>query len=190
MDLEKKDSKIITSSLDLEEYSPAIPLKKFIFYYISSFSFYTFYWAYKSWQMLNEESSLGIYPIPRAIFIKLMSGSLAKHTLDLAKREGYTRSYSSIAIFIAFFAISIIVNKAPFPYYHLWILGFLIFLPVVKAQNYYWEETQPELKMNNKFSVISVILVFIGLCLVIMSVLSDFLPENKEPEKINITDSE
>jgi len=190
MDLEKKNTKIITSSLDLEEYSPAIPLNKFALYYVSTFGLYIVYWHYQSCKMLNEEASLGIYPIPRTIFMKFMAGNLSTHTLDLAKREGYTKTYSSIIIGIAFLLLTIIERKAPTPYDNLWLLGFLIFIPVVKAQNYYWEETQPELKMNNKFSLISIILVFIGLSLVIMSVVSDFLPENKEPEKINITDSE
>ena len=153
MNLEKKEA-----IPQINEYSKVLPIKKFILYYICSFGLYVFYWTYISWKNLKEEKHLDIWILPRTIFGTLFMGSLARHTLNLAKEKGYTKTYTPIIIFILFFLLSFASRKFPEPADLVYILCPFVLLPIVKASNYYWETKEPHLKVNNKFSITSIII--------------------------------
>jgi hypothetical protein len=179
MDLEKNE--VVLSK---DQYSNVIPVKKFILYYIFSFGLYSLYWMYKSWSLLKEEKNLDIWVVPRTIFGVFFIGSLGRHTLNMAKEYGYTKTYNPTVIFAIFFLINSITRKAPNPYDMIYIIGFVPLLPILEASNFYWSSKNPELKVNNKFSVLSIILMILG-CLLLFA---SFLPEEMPEKNISITE--
>ncbi|MFN4150872.1 MAG: hypothetical protein ACK4IX_07995 [Candidatus Sericytochromatia bacterium] len=181
MNLEKNE--VVLSK---DQYSNVVPIKKFILYYIFSFGVYFLYWAYKSWSLIKKEKKLNIWVLPRTIFGVFFIGSLGRNVLNIAKEYGYTKTYNSTVIFIIFFLINLVTRRAPEPYDMVYILGFVPLLPIVEASNFYWSSKNPELKVNNKFSVISIILMIIGGLLLSVN----FIPDSDNAPKKNISINE
>ncbi|MGB0756890.1 MAG: hypothetical protein ACPGO5_00360 [Patescibacteria group bacterium] len=135
LDTGAKDAKG-NGKIDLEFFD--VPTQKFVVLSIVTFGYYYLYWAYKNWKAIKDQRQAKLHPLGRAIFLVLYFIQLGNIVLASAKKRGYTKKYSSVALFLALLVLYIflgIIDDTE-SLYLLWPLGFLdvlLFLPIVKA---------------------------------------------------------
>jgi hypothetical protein len=117
------------SSLETQE---IISLNKFVILSILSFGFYPFWWTYKAWRFFRDEQNLDIMPAARTLFGIIFLYSLFNKTLLFARNNGYTKSYTSILLHAAF-VVLILLSYLPEPYFLIYILNFIVFIPPFQA---------------------------------------------------------
>lgn len=111
-----------------------LSLNRFVLLSVLSFNLYLIWWSYKKWRFFNQKDKLGINPALRTIFAVFFIQPLFREILKYAKGYGYRGAYSSVLLFIVFFILSIL-SYSPV-YSSLSLVGFLVFLPPVKALNF------------------------------------------------------
>ncbi|BDS13119.1 hypothetical protein [Aureispira anguillae] len=112
-----------------------ININKFTILYLLSFGLYGFWWTYKVWRFFKEKDELDIIPGARAFFSILFLHALFENIQKYAKSNHYTETYSSTILFIAFVAINML-SRLPDPFWLVSLLGFIPFMPPLKAYNY------------------------------------------------------
>lgn len=175
------NQEINSSNVSIDTHSKVIPLKKFALYNICSLGIYQLYWIYKSWKNIKEYRKIDISPILRTIFSVFFVASLAKDTLSMAKDKGYTKNYSYVIVYMLFILLNFAGKKLPdFLGFIVAISSFVVFIPVVQASNYFWQKEEPLLKVNDKFSISSILLLIIGGLIVFFSLIGSLLPDDIE----------
>jgi len=131
---------------------PLISLTNFCLLFVITFTCYGMWWCFKSWRYFKEKDVLQILPAMRALFSIFFLYQLFQRILRHAKELGYSRSYSSLALFILFLAITVLTNLSDI----LGLMAFvslLCFIQPVKAMNYALENSVfLNVKLPTRFS--------------------------------------
>ncbi len=100
-----------------------------------SFGLYEVWWMYKSWKYFLQKDKLDIQPGWRAVFGIFFLIPLFNAILEDAKKAGYTKTYSSVALFL-FFLMGSLLGRAPGLVGLLSVFSFVFLLPPFKALNF------------------------------------------------------
>ncbi|MDP8260447.1 MAG: hypothetical protein P9L96_05575 [Candidatus Gygaella obscura] len=156
-----------------EVFSNIVPIKKFIFLSVISLGLYEIYWMYKNWQFIKEKRKLKIIPMARAIFSLFFIYSFFKNIFLITAEKGYEEKYSPILLSACFIMLNLLANKDNL----MWFMAIFSFVPLVvalNAVNFYWQKTQPKKRIRTNFSKEELLMLYFGLLLILMSVISMF----------------
>lgn len=112
----------------------SVTVDKFIILFVFSFGLYGVWWMYKAWSFIKAKDRLSIMPAARAIFAIFFLSGLFEKILRFAKVNGYTKSYSSVGLFVMYIILSI-CNRLPPPYFFISFFAFLPFFQPIDAFN-------------------------------------------------------
>lgn len=163
------------------EYNYARPFIRVILLFILTFGLYFFYWYYKNWKDLKKHRNMDIRPALRTL--GLLVPLLGFYYLyvqfrdikDFAVERG-AEAYSSGLITVGFILISYVTSLLPDI---LWILGFLVLIPLLVVQrtlNNYWKTEQAGIPMKNKFSGAEIVIMIIGAFFWVLTIIGMFIP--------------
>ena len=112
-----------------------LSVNNFIILFFLTMGLYGVWWMYKSWRYFREKENLDIMPAMRAIFAIFFLYGLFERIQDLALSRGYTKRYSSSALFVGFVALNLLA-QLPDPMWVISTLAFLCLIPPFKAFNF------------------------------------------------------
>lgn len=156
------------------QYSRSISIEKFLLLEYATFGFYSLYWMYKQWKLVEKEQNLSIYPFWRTIFGSLWTGSLAKQIGILVKTKNIDINYNYWMIGISFFLLSI-TWRLQDPYWLLSFLSFIPLLPLVSTTNRYYEIVDKDLP-SKRLKWWQIVLIILGVILMSSVVWDSFFP--------------
>lgn len=128
------DDETLEVNSDIEK-QYIINVNKFIFLSIVSLGIYEIWWIYKAWRFFQQKEKSDIMPAARAIFSIFFLISLFNKILTFAREKGYTFSYSSVLLFVAFLVCNLL-TRLPDPFWLISIISFVFLIPPFKALNY------------------------------------------------------
>jgi hypothetical protein len=129
-----------------------------------------------NWSLIKKRTRREIKPFWRAWFAVFFCYELFKEIKESAGYNNIKANYSPGWLVVAYIAL-LIFYKVPGPLY---LICFLTFLPLFVVQdvvNRINSELAPEATPNNKFSGKNIIAIVIGGIFFILSVISEFIPE-------------
>jgi hypothetical protein len=152
------------------EDSKGQPLRHLILLSMATFGLYLFYWSWRSWRDIRDETGAEVSPALRtaALLLPFVSiyvlYSLLRSIRELAQARGVTSGYSPGLLTAAFHLIVFATNVSL-----LWFLAFAVVIPLLPAQqtlNKYWEAVQPELRIREHFTPAEIALAAAGTLMV------------------------
>lgn len=161
------------------EYSNKFPIKKLIILSILTLGIYNYYWFYRNWKYIKEETKKDISPILRTIGLLIPIYNIwlvydqFRAIIQLANKKKIKTKYFPITltltfIFFSYWGALSRIGGSPQEYPIKILLFFpLILLPLICIQKYfnlYWDKTQ-KLPIRTDFSGGEVILIIVGIIL-------------------------
>ncbi|HFA49546.1 MAG TPA: hypothetical protein ENJ95_11080 [Bacteroidetes bacterium] len=139
-----------------------VGVNKFILLSILSLGLYGMWWMYKSWKFFKEKDLLDIMPAGRAIFAIFFTYSLFEKIQDYAKSNGYTKSYSSVGLFVMFILLNFMARLPP-PFWLVSLFSFLFLIQPSNALNYAIKNSNDYNGIERKeFNTRQIVIVVIG----------------------------
>jgi hypothetical protein len=156
------DATTTHSSVEHTGVSPSQNPVHLVILSILSLGLYEFYWIWRSWTALRDETGADISPRWRTIaflvpFVNVMVlYFLMRDTKELAKRREVRADFSPGTLTAMFYALRLLGNAAlvggaPFA----WLAGMATVLPLVPVQivwNAYWKKTRPDSEVRATLS--------------------------------------
>lgn len=135
---------------------------------------YQYYWFYKNWRMVRDQTHENIFPFWRAFFTVFFCYSLFKHI----REHSACLPASSLAAgpLAAVWIVLTLLWKLPDPYWVVSFLPILVLVPVQRAINGINAVVAPAHEPNSRFSVWNWIAVVIGGPFFLLAVYGTFLP--------------
>ncbi len=130
-----EDHDLLDSGFVEQEEREILAINNFIFLFLLTLGLYGVWWMYKSWKFFQEKDNLDIMPAMRAIFSIFFLYGLFERIQSFAQSKGYTKNYSSAALFIAFVLFNLL-SSLPDPMWIISILAFVFLIPPFNALNY------------------------------------------------------
>jgi hypothetical protein len=161
------------------QFSNVMPVWKFCTLYLFTLGIYQLPWAHRQWKMIKERETANISAWFRAWFLPFYLYSLAQKTFAIAEEQGYRNKPSPFQVTF-FYWIFIVLARLPDPFWLISIFSFIPLLTVLKAMNYYWEQQQPNLQVQESFTGREIVWVVVGVILWLL-VFIGLLAGNSEP---------
>ena len=151
---------------------------KFVTLSICTFSLYTLYWAYKNWQLIQEQTGEKMMPFWRAAFQPLWNFSLFARVEKAATVRSLSVGWSGglLALLALLLSGS---GKLPAPYFLFSLLCFLPYLPVlgtISRINEPYLRANPSLR-NSRFTGWNIAVTCLGGLFVLFALIGSFLPD-------------
>ena len=112
-----------------------ISVGKFALLSVLTFGLYNLWWTYKEWRFFQEKENQDLAPAIRAIFGVVFLIPLFTRIKNFAKRSGYAKTFSPVAIYLCYLLVAIFAYL-PIPLSLVGIFSFLILITPFKALNY------------------------------------------------------
>ncbi|MBW4627987.1 MAG: hypothetical protein KME49_21365 [Brasilonema octagenarum HA4186-MV1] len=150
------------------ELSNIMPLWKFCTLYIFTLGIYQLPWAHKQWKFLKERNNPKISAWFRSWFLPFYLYSLSQKLFALAEEQGYREKPSPfrVTFFYWIFYVLDFHNSLQL----VWLLSFIPLLTVLKAVNYYWQQQQPNIRVNESFTGREIVWMVFGVILWISNI--------------------
>ncbi len=146
------------------QFSNIMPVWKFCTLYLFTAGLYQIPWAHKQWKMFKERETLNISAWFRAWFLPFYLYSLAQKTFAIAEEQGYREKHSPFQVTLVYW-IFFVLEILPGIWGLISILTILPLVTVLKAMNYYWEQQQPDLPIQESFTGREIVWIIIGVIL-------------------------
>jgi len=127
-----QDELSLDSNIDQQN---IIGLGQFIFLNVITLGLYGMWWIYKSWRFFQQKEKSNLMPAVRTILSLFFLIALFQRILNYAQEKGYTKSYSSIFLFIGFLVFNLL-SYLPEPYLLISIFSLVYLIPPFLALNY------------------------------------------------------
>ncbi len=153
------------------------PIWKFCTLYLFTFGIYQLPWAHKQWKFIKERENLKISPWWRSWFLPFYLYSLSQKVFALAEEQGYRKKPSPFQVTLLYW-IFIVLGRLPDP---LWLIALFAFVPlltVLKAINYYWEQQQPNIPINESFTGSEIVWIVFGVIFWLLVIIGLLIPSN------------
>lgn len=108
---------------------------KFIFLFLMTFGLYALWWMYHVWDFYKKKEQLDIMPAMRSILVIIFMIPLFDKIKNDAQSKGYSKSYSSILLYLIYVGLSILM-QLPTLLGFIGFLSFVVFLQPLVAFNY------------------------------------------------------
>lgn len=152
--------------------SKVLPVWKFILLYLSTFTFYQYYWIYKSWKYLKKEEKLKISPFLRTVLYLFFYYSLASRYKVFLHSKGIKSNYSPALLSVALI-LFILSWRLKDPYWIIATFSFFSYLPLLNAMNSYREKEETgKVILKSKLALLQYIPISLGFGLYLFSVLN------------------
>lgn len=146
------------------QFSHIMPVWKFCTLYIFTAGIYQLPWAHKQWKFIKERENLNISAWFRSWFLPIFLYNLAQKVFALAEEQGYREKRSPFQVTLLYWVFCVLY-RLPDP---LWLLSLLAFLPlltILKAINFYWEQQQPNMPVQENFTKREIVWIGFGVIL-------------------------
>ena len=141
--------------------------------------FYKLYWTYKNWVCLEKAKQERCFPIGKTLFAPIFIIELLQDIKKEACKRGYTKDLHGIILGLVIIVFVLLENiivleatdKSTYPFFFailVDILELISFIPYLIIQKYINDLnifTNPKLKINNRFTIITWVLIVSGLVL-------------------------
>lgn len=155
--------------------------RKFILMSVTTFGLYGIFWAFKSWLYVQTTTGKKMSPGWRAWFSIFYLQNLLDEILGIGKEINLSvaaKPYSSIKIYVLWLVLTI-CGRLPGAFCIFGLFNFVPLLPAVGYVNELNKAAGKENLINTKFSFGNIVWLVIGSCLVVLSIIGTFLPDQK-----------
>ncbi|WP_088242382.1 hypothetical protein [Calothrix rhizosoleniae] len=146
------------------QFSNVMPVWKFCTLYLFTGGLYQLPWAHKQWKMFKERETLNLSAWFRAWFFPFYLYSLAQKAFAIAEEQGYREKHSPFWVTLVYW-IFLVLQTLPSVWGLISIFAILPLITVLKAMNYYWEQQQPDLPIQESFTGREIVWIIIGVIL-------------------------
>lgn len=115
--------------------------EKFLLLFILTLGLYGIWWMYKSWRFFKEKDNLDAWPAMRALFAIFFLHGLLERILNFAKRNGYTKTYSSSGLFVLFIFLNFL-GRLPDPFWLFSVIAGTALIQPIRAFNFAIEHSE------------------------------------------------
>ena len=150
---------------------------KFVVMSICTFGLYELYWFYKNWVQVKARDGTSISPFWRAFFAPFWAYSYFKHVKASANENDVPESLN-IRLLATMYFIAMALSQSPDPYWLVGLLSFVFIIPVNSVAVDCNRKLQANFENNDSFSWWNWVAVVFGGVLLILSVVSAFLPQD------------
>ena len=170
------------SQFSTQQFSNVQPVWHFVLLSIATLGIYEIYWFYRNWKQLKIHKNLNISPGWRTVglFVPIYGIVLAYRQLrdirDFSRKACIVKTYSPGWILFSWLIFTALW-ELPDPF---WFLSFMSVWPLTVVQcilNSYWAKEQQGYLEKTKFSGGQIALLVIGGIILILVVISTFIPE-------------
>lgn len=152
--------------------SKVLPVWKFILLYLSTFTFYQYYWTYKSWKYLKKEENIKISPFLRTVLYLFFYYSLAGRYKVYLHSKGIRSNYSPVLLSVTLI-LFILSWRLKDPYWIIATFSFFSYLPLLNAMNSYREKEETgKVILKSKLALLQYIPISLGFGLYLFSALN------------------
>lgn len=149
---------------------------KFIVLSVCTFSLYDFYWFYRNWQRIKQQTGESLSPFWRAFFGPLWNFSLLRRIRDTAEVAGVAVSWSSGLLATAYLLLTI-TWRLPDPWWLVGIGTFVPLLPALRTVRLINDRVGSPESLNESYSGANVATILIGGIVVLLALFGRFVPE-------------
>jgi len=167
----RRDEPPVSSASDLALDARGQSLRHLILLSMATFGLYLFYWSWRSWTDIRDETGADVNPILRtaALLLPFVSiyvlYSLLREIKELGQSRGVVCNFSPGLLTAAFHLIVFATNVGL-----LWFLAFAIVIPLLPAQqalNEYWQAVRPNMRIREHLTSVEIIVAAVGTLLVV-----------------------
>ena len=159
------DYELLDSEFDDRKRLELLSTNNFVILFFLTMGLYGAWWMYKTWRFFKERENLDIMPAMRAIFAIFFLYSLMEKIQIFAKTLGYSKTYSSSGLYIAFILLNF-TGQLPDPMWVISTVAFLCLIPPFNALNYAMKHSDEYYAREAEgFNQRQIILVFCGVVL-------------------------
>ena len=160
-----KENITITNINEKNDYSNIVPIWKFVLLSLLSFNFYPYYWFYKKWIFVKQNTNISINPLLRtvAILVPILNFVLIYslfNKINSFADEDNKISVPPLLIAVIFFGCLGLLNR---PYQLFTIFSFLPLIFLQKIINEYFKYNKHTVMENNNFNWIEYLCLVAGL---------------------------
>ncbi|MDJ0618720.1 MAG: hypothetical protein QNJ63_18595 [Calothrix sp. MO_192.B10] len=153
------------------QFSKVMPVWKFCTLCIFTVGLYQIPWAHKQWKMFKSRETLNISAWFRALFLPFYLYSLAQKSFAIAEEQGYRNKPSPFQINLTYWILILLGIFTNFWLLISILLTTIPLLTVLIAMNYYWEQQQPNLPIQESFTGREVAWIIVGVILWLLIVI-------------------
>lgn len=157
------------------ELSNIMPQWKFCTLCILTLGIYQLAWGHKQWKFFKERDNRKIIAWFRSWFLPFYLYGLSQKVFALAEEQGYREKGSPFQVTL-FYWIFLVLARFPNPWQLVSLLSFLPLLTVLKAANYYWEQQQPNIPVNQSFTGREVAWIIFGVIFWLLVIIRFLVP--------------
>jgi hypothetical protein len=140
---------------------------------------YQYYWFYRNWRMVRDQTSANIFPFWRSFFAVFFCYSLFKHIRGY--NDDLPSSNMAAGPLAAVWIVLSLLWKLPDPYWLVSLMPVFVLVPVQRVINGINAVVAPNHEPNSRFSVWNWITVLFGGPFLVLAVYGTLLPLGGNP---------
>jgi hypothetical protein len=163
-----------------------VSVSKVLILSIATFGIYHWVWFYRNWRYLRQVEGQKVLPVLRSIFGLIFCHSLFKKVQSkVLEALPNQKPLSPTKLALSYIALTLAANAPGY----LWLITFLAVIPLITVQktiNLLNQSQCETLKLNSKYTLLTIVSIILGLIIWILVAIGIFVQNTEDSEFKNI----